>query len=171
MIASNARVAGNRHHPFRITRRAIEASLLALCIGAFAASLPADAATVGYFLDQTDTDDALPDGTNYLRVDIADVGVNIKFSVTVLSPLTSIAGSNFGIQSFGFNVVDGAPAVTAINITDLPSGWSVSSGNQDGFGSFDFTVDGMGNNIDREDRSEARQPDSSQQDEDERGAA
>lgn len=107
------------------------------------AAAPAQAASISYFLDQSN---ALPDGSNYLRVDVAD-GANgaIDFTVQVLGPLSSIAGSNFGIQSFAFNVVPGGSA-EAMNITGLPTGWRANdSRRMDGFGLFDVRLAGRGN--------------------------
>ena len=111
-------------------------------------SLPANAAMVGYFLDQTDTDDALPDDTNYLRVDIDAVaaegeGTDIRFTVTLLAPLTSMAEAGFGIQKFGFNLAPGAAPLTAANFDGLPDGWSISENEYlDGFGEFELRLDG-----------------------------
>lgn len=60
------------------------------------------AATVSYVLDQSN---ALPDGVDYLTVTISDnVQGQLDFWVDSQSPLTDIAGDNFGIQKFAFNV-------------------------------------------------------------------
>jgi len=48
--------------------------------------------------------------------------------------------SNFGIQSFGFNVSNTVGALAY----DIPTGWNIGLGNQDGFGSFMVTVGGDG---------------------------
>ena len=103
---------------------------------------------LGYFLDQSDTDEALPDGTNYLRVDIdevegADDETDIRFTVTLLSPLTSMAQSGFGIQKFGFNLAPGARPLTEANFSGLPTGWRISENQYlDGFGAFEIRLDG-----------------------------
>jgi hypothetical protein len=105
---------------------------------------PAQAASVSYFMDLSND---LPDGTAYLQVTISD-GTDgaIDFLVEVLGPLTDIAGGNFGIQKFAFNVADGFN-VTAANITGLPSGWSLGNGQgqMSAFGSYDIVLQGKGN--------------------------
>lgn len=109
----------------------------------------AGAASVSYYLDQSNVDAYLPDGTNYLQVTISDAtfGLDtgaIRFDVTLLAPLTSIAGTNFGIQSFGFNTDLGVGAVLAA-IAGLPAGWAKASNtNQDGFGNFELVDSGSG---------------------------
>lgn len=109
------------------------------------------AASLSYYLDQTNADPLLPDGVNYLKVTISDATFGsdssaIRFDVTVLSPLLSIAGSNFGIQSFGFNTTLSTATVLAA-ITGLPSGWGKSANmNQDGFGNFELVDSGSGSN-------------------------
>ncbi len=60
------------------------------------------ATTLSYVLDQSN---ALPDNVDYLTVTISDdVEGQLDFWVDVRSPLTDIAGKNFGIQKFAFNV-------------------------------------------------------------------
>jgi len=108
-----------------------------------------NALSISYYLDQTNTtsttdpDGALPDGTNYLMVTLADNGDDIDVTVEALSPLTDIADANFGIQSFYFN--DSTNLLLASEIT-VPSGWNASKpgGNADGFGSFGFSVENTG---------------------------
>lgn len=108
-----------------------------------------NAASVSYYLDQTNGEPILVDGINYLQVTISDSAYladpnAIRFDVTILSPLTSIAGSNFGIQSFGFNTTLSSATVLAA-ITGLPSGWNKSMDtNQDGFGNFELVDSGNG---------------------------
>ena len=100
----------------------------------------ANAASVSYILDQSN---ALPDGTPYLQVTVAD-GANgaIDFTVQVLSALSSIAASNFGIQSFAFNV-DGS--AEGANVTGLPDGWRTRDDyRMSTFGFFDIKVWGTG---------------------------
>lgn len=65
-------------------------------------SLGSHAATVTYVLDHSN---ALPDGVDYLTVTISDdVEGQLDFWVDALSPLSDIAGDNFGIQKFAFNL-------------------------------------------------------------------
>jgi len=67
-----------------------------------AASCTTSAATVSYVLDQSN---ALPDNVDYLKVTISDnVEGQLDFWVDILSPLKDIAGENFGIQKFAFNI-------------------------------------------------------------------
>lgn len=102
---------------------------------------PASAASISYFLDQSNE---LPDGVNYLQVTISD-GTNgaIDFLVEALEPLTSIARNNFGIQSFSFNF--GSAGGDAGNIM-LPDGWRVTeNSNHSEFGRFDISLDVRGN--------------------------
>jgi hypothetical protein len=99
----------------------------------------ASAASISYFLDQSN---ALPNGTNYLQVTIADgVAGDINVSVALLAPLTSIADANFGIQAFSFNSTN---VLGPANILGAPGGWIVSTDydpqgphlTADGFGRF-----------------------------------
>jgi hypothetical protein len=105
-------------------------------------SLPASAASISYYLDQSNAEAAFPDGTPYVRVTIADgVAGAIDFTVSILGPILSVAGPNFGLQTFGFNTTGAADAVIAANISGLPAGWGVSTKKgQDGFGKFEFVV-------------------------------
>lgn len=107
------------------------------------AAAPARAASVSYFLDQSNT---LPDGTPYLQVTISD-GIDgaIDFTVEVLDSLASTAGSNFGIQSFAFNVAGGDAG--AVNIGNLPDGWTWTGRDQNRmseFGFYDVQLSGTG---------------------------
>lgn len=103
------------------------------------------AASLSFYLDQSNTEVAWPDGTPYLQVTISDSTLHpgdIEFLVTPLASLTMDAGSNFGIQKFGFNSTQ---TLTGANIVG-PSGWSTGSGNMDGFGSYEVTEGGSGSN-------------------------
>jgi hypothetical protein len=106
----------------------------------------AQAASMSWYMDQSN---ALADGVNYLQVTISDASFGldpnaIRFDVTLLTPLTSIAGGNFGIQSFGFNTTLTVATVLA-GIAGLPSGWSATTtSNQDGFGNFELVNSGNG---------------------------
>lgn len=119
------------------------AATLALLAGFSAA--PAFGMSVSYYLDQSNINAApYADGQNYLQVTISDnVNGNIDFTVQTLAPLSSHAGTNYGIDSFGFNTALG---ISAANIAG-PSGWGVQTAqNQDGFGNFIAVVNGTGNN-------------------------
>lgn len=117
-----------------------------LALGIVAA--PAQAASVSYFLDKSND---LSDGTNYLKVTISDgLAGAIDFTVETLSPLSSIAGSNYGIQDFGFNTTLAPGTITSGNFSGLVAGWSISVAPPtiaaDGFGKFEFAVSNGGSN-------------------------
>jgi hypothetical protein len=120
-----------------------DAGLWRAGLAGFAAALiglsgAANAASVGFFLDQSNR---LPDGTNYLEVTIAD-GVDgaIDFTVSLLEPLTDADARGLGIHEFNFNIVSDIDTSGA-NIVGLPDGWRVSENRrQDGFGIFDIQV-------------------------------
>lgn len=102
------------------------------------AALPARAASVSFFLDQSNK---LPDGTDYLSVMLTESEGGIDVLVKTLDPLNSIAGDHFGIQKFGFGLSNGVFE----EITDLPDGWKVKHNKRmDGFGRFDFRLQGKG---------------------------
>lgn len=118
---------------------------LALGLCALLAQGIASAASVSYYLDQSNTEGTWPDGVNYVQVTIFDSLSNpgdIEFLVTPLAALTSSAGSNFGVQAFGFN---SNFTLTSANIID-PTGWSMSGGNLDGFGGYQVREAGTGSN-------------------------
>jgi hypothetical protein len=118
---------------------------LALATLTFCAAGVTNAASISYYLNQSNTEGSWPDNVNYLQVTIFDSISNpgdIEFLVTPLATLTVSADSNFGIQSFGFNSTQ---VLTAANIVD-PSGWSTNSGNLDGFGAYQISEDGTGSN-------------------------
>jgi hypothetical protein len=102
---------------------------------------PSRAASLSYFLDHSN---ALADGPSYLQVTISD-GLDgaIDFTVQVLQPLQDIADSNFGIQSFYFNLGGDAGGAT---VTGLPGGWRAvdRDRNASQFGSYDMLVQGRG---------------------------
>ena len=131
------------------------------------AALPVHAASVSFFLDQSNK---LPDGTNYLSVMLTENETGgVDFLVKTLAPLNDIAGSNFGIQKFGFSFVDGTwgeisnlpdhkhgkgnrhgddfrKHETWDEISGLPDHWSVQNNKRmDGFGKFDIRLMGRGN--------------------------
>ncbi len=102
------------------------------------AALPAYAASVSFFLDQSNK---LPDGTNYLSVNLTESEGGVNVFVKTLDPLNSIAGNHFGIQKFGFGLSNGVFE----EITDLPDGWKVKNNKRmDGFGRFDFRLQSKG---------------------------
>jgi len=121
-----------------------------VCLALWCAS--AQAAFVSYFLNQSNLSPALADGTNFAQVTIDnDTANTLRFTVTLLPPLTSIAGTNFGIQDFGFDVVGTDPLAdaTASNAQwILPSGFSANVAppvNQlNGFGRFDVDISATG---------------------------
>ena len=96
----------------------------------------------------------IPNGTTYATVTIDDMitsGV-INFTVALSPYWSGKEDSNFGIQSFGFNLLDtgGATGLTAGDVI-IPGSyvnWSttVGSTNQDGLGAFDvvLTTQGQG---------------------------
>ena len=130
------------------------------------AALPVHAASVSFFLDQSNK---LPDGTNYLSVMLTENETGgVDFLVKTLTPLNDIAGSNFGIQKFGFSFVDGSwgeisnlpdhkqgkgyqhgddfgKHETWDEISGLPNYWRVQNNkHMDGFGKFDVRLVGKG---------------------------
>lgn len=127
-----------RHLCKRTTRRFVPLAFVAALL--FAA-LPVRAASVSFFLDQSN---ALPDGTNYLSVMLSEnVQGGVDFLVKTLNPLNDIAGQNFGIQKFGFSFFDD----TWGEISNLPDGWGARSNRRmDGFGKFDIRLQGKGKN-------------------------
>jgi hypothetical protein len=88
----------------------------------------------------------LSNGVNYGSVAISadDSAGVVSFTVDafIVPDYGQQPFSNFGIQSFGFNVSNTVGALTY----DIPTGWNIGSGNQDGFGSFMVTVSGDGSN-------------------------
>jgi hypothetical protein len=112
---------------------------VALCVALFWASA-SQAGSISYYLDQSNR---LSDGVNYLLVTISDDGKDgvIDFKVEALQPLIDLAGDQFGIQMFGFNVVGGT-RTEARSVSRLPDGWKVHNGGRmDGFGLFDITME------------------------------
>jgi hypothetical protein len=109
--------------------------------GILMASQLASANSVSYVLDVPNIAPVLPSGTPYLHVTIDDMGApgDINFTVETVYPFDE--GTNFGIQSFGFNNTLGENiSLTAANLS-LPSDWGFfPDENQNGFGNFEFTV-------------------------------
>lgn len=114
---------------------------------AFIFTSTAQAASISYYLDQSNSESTWPDGVNYLQVTIFDSILHpgdIEFLVTPLSTLTSTAGPNFGIQKFGFNTTGAASGLVAANIIQ-PVGWMASQNVAfDGFGEYEVSEDTTG---------------------------
>ncbi len=111
---------------------------LIIAIAAWLPIAPAQAASVSFFLDQSNK---LPDGANYLSVTLTDSESGVNVLVKTLDPLNSIAGGHFGIQSFGFNFTSNS----LYEITDLPDYWKVQKDKQmSEFGRFDIRLQGKG---------------------------
>jgi hypothetical protein len=102
-------------------------------------ALPARAASVSLFLDQSNT---LPDGTHYLSVMLTENETGgVDFLVQTLDPLNDIAGRNFGIQKFGFSFLDESWG----EISNLSGGWRIMSNKRmSEFGKFDIRLQGKG---------------------------
>ena len=109
----------------------------ALLIGLLSAT-SSQAASVSFYLDQSNR---LADGVNYLQVTIADGASGaIDFTVTALQPLLDIAGDNFGINRFAFNVIGGT-ATERRDVTAMPVDWRARNGGRmNGFGLFDIQL-------------------------------
>ena len=133
-----------------VERRTPRVYALSVCAALFGSA--ANASPVSYTLTQSNVDSSLPDGTAYAQVDIDDsVYGSLRFDVSVLPSLTTIAGSNFGIDNFAFNLLKpGYPTLGDAPSAQwgLPSGWTANvappANQADGFGRFDVQVDGSG---------------------------
>lgn len=134
-----------------LVRKAVLSALLCAGLG-FASG--ANAASVSYWLDQSN---ALADGVNYLRVTIDDEGMAgfVNFTVEIQPALGSLAGTNFGIQEFGYNIMTPPGVLPPDSSTSpgswiLPTGWSANAAPptnaEDGFGQFDAAVTSSGSN-------------------------
>lgn len=127
------------HFDARLTLKSLALSALsALCLAG-----PAQAATIAYYLDQSDNA-ALPDGNNYLKVTIAD-GVDgaIDFTVEAQPALLAQTGGYFGLRAFAFNT-SYAQFLTDAEIVGLPAGFIVRDPaglrQMNGFGKFETVV-------------------------------
>ena len=127
-----------------MNRKLFFTGLFAVCMFV---SLQVNAASVSYFLDQSND---LEDGVSYAKVTISDsidhVG-DIEFSIEVIAGAFPEALSNFGMQSFYFNF-DDSLTVDEGNLVDINPSWSVNTNKNagGGFGKFDFGLAGKGNN-------------------------
>ncbi len=117
------------------------------CLLLALSALPAlaNAATVSYYLDQSNQ---LPNGTDYLEVTLADGAASNTVDVRVdsLAPLSGIAGTRFGIQKFAFDLKSGVSA-TGVGISGLLEPWwvmPIGKIKMHRFGHFDFGLRGTG---------------------------
>jgi hypothetical protein len=103
------------------------------------AAAPSRAASVSFFLDQSNT---LPDGTHYLSVMLTENATGgVDFLVQTLDPLNDVAGRNFGIQKFGF----GFDSESGSEIVGLPDSWRIRENRRmSEFGKFDIRLQGRG---------------------------
>ncbi len=126
----------------------IKSSALLGAVVCLAVSGSAFANSVSYYLDKSNLSSQFPNNTNYLQVTIDDNGKKgkINFTVTPLEPLTSIAGSHFGVDKFAFIApFSGLSFVKSNN--DWLSGWSLKKDKKNSiFGKYDMLASGSGNN-------------------------
>ncbi|MCA1805590.1 MAG: VPLPA-CTERM sorting domain-containing protein, partial [Xanthomonadaceae bacterium] len=118
-------------------------------------SIQVSAATMSYYMDQSDT---LADDLNYLKVTLADSTTTadaLDITVETLEALNNFPGVNFGIQEFAFNA---NPAVLVsengngfdiatqtMSLTNLANGWALDMNtNMSEFGKFDIRLSGTG---------------------------
>ena len=121
----------------------LKSKVAALLLTGFCFVGPSHATQISYYLDQSNR---LADGINYLKVTLSDEGApgDIDFTVEALQPLLDLAGKNFGIQKFAFNVLGGVGA-EARDVDALPEKWRARNGGRmDGFGLFDIRAQGRG---------------------------
>jgi hypothetical protein len=102
-----------------------------MCLGAGQAS----ANSVTYYLNQSNV---LPDGTNYVQVDITDSGDDILFDVQVLVDEFEGEGTQFGMQDFFFNAAEDLDLLDPGVIFDVtnPDAWEVDYAPGGGAGEF-----------------------------------
>jgi len=110
-----------------------------------AATIPPPSGT-NIYLNQSGQDATLPDGTDYLRVNIQD-GVDgaIDFMIEPLQPLFDLVEefelTNAGIQAFAFNF--GSSGASLENIVPENVSWSVAGRSVfNDFGEFDAVLSG-----------------------------
>ena len=123
-------------------------TLFAVAILAF--SFNASAATVSFFLDQSN-EPTMTQGINYAAVTISD-GENgdIDFIVDINEgAFDTTNSSNFGMQTFSFNydTSSAASGITVDNIDNIiPATWGITQGANagGGFGFFEFELAGTG---------------------------
>jgi hypothetical protein len=144
-------------------------SLVGATIAVALSALPVHAATMSYYLDQTNVDGfsgGLPDGVNYLNVTIDDEGGDgtiggdalINVTVSIIGGAFTYNDGTHGIMDFAFNITNDPSTLTTDNIINLPSMWEamhfnnttdIKASNADGFGKFDVRLtDGGQNRVD-----------------------
>lgn len=103
-------------------------------IVALMVAMPVQAASVSFFLDQSNR---LSDGTNFLKVTIDDQGAvagAIHFTLEMLTPFSNITSCKLGLDQFGFNGAE----LDKSNIFGLPDGWKLKNEKKmGGFGRFE----------------------------------
>ena len=103
-------------------------------------SMSAQAASVSYIMNMSNPELSLVD-SNFLEVTINDDNADVSFTVRLLDALLDIADTDFGIESFGFNLLGVTLATTDIILE--PSGWGVTlDTDQDIFGNFGVVLAG-----------------------------
>lgn len=106
----------------------------------------ASADTISYSINLSND---LPDGIDYAQVTISDsmvIAGDIDFYVEIVGDAFVVNGSNFGMQTFLFNVADSI-SLDSSNITNLSEPWRVTASRNagGGFGNFDVQLHGKGN--------------------------
>lgn len=103
-------------------------------IFALMAAMPVQAASVSFFLDQSNR---LSDGTNFLKVTIDDqvaIAGAIHFTLEMFIPFSNITSCKLDLDQFGFNGAE----LDNSNIFGLPDGWKLKNEKKmDGFGRFE----------------------------------
>ncbi|MHB8534051.1 MAG: hypothetical protein ACYDBW_01230 [Sulfuricaulis sp.] len=124
---------------YKLTQKLIPFFLGTASLLCFFTASAAQAASVSYYLDQSNN---LPNGTDYLKVSIDNEGASgaINFHIQALDPLTGLACDNSGILKFGFN---SAVELDKSNILGLPDGWMIKHDKKMGkFGTFENVLIG-----------------------------
>ncbi len=140
-------------HRFRLPNLAAFASILLATTAANAASMTYDLTYSSDDLSHITGDfnfGDLPNGTVYATVTIDDEGTPglINFTVSPSAFWNGKQDTNFGFDSFGFNILTpgAATGIVAANVINLPpSNWiatvnTATGTNQNGFGAFDVVV-------------------------------
>lgn len=103
-------------------------ALVGMMVG-LAVSGSAAASSVSYYMNESNKPSLFPSGSDYLQVTISDAIADDKiyFTVTPLSDLTSITGSNVKIDKFMFN----GSALAKSNIDITSAGWKIKNNKSD----------------------------------------